>query len=810
MPPAASVSRTTFDGVLAALEKVKRSGQGQAIACCPAHEDRTPSLSVTDRGEGQSPLIYCHAGCTWDAVRVALVSLGAWHPPVGQPHAPIPVQAARPKPAPKRERWTPIEPPEGYRLNGVSHFDHGVPDVVYEYRNAQGNLLAAVCRFVNGPKALPYVYCKDSHGNEQWQWRGLPKPRPLYGLDLLARYPKRTVIIVEGEKCAGALNATTMPVVATTWQGGSAVPHHTAWDSLAGREVVLWPDADEPGVSAMLGKNTSKGYRKGVSDLLHGVAGRVRWLPPLMDKPKGWDAADAVAEGWDAAELVRWIRDHAEDVPPPPLDDDSAPPPTDDDAPPSEMALTPLLAGPSNADEHLQHCSGQGCHDVGNAARLIARHGADMMYVGNVGWHAWDGTRWKRDDSVARELAKATTARIGAEASLINSADVRAARLRWARSSQMRQRLDAMLEVASSDPAVLRDTSRLDTDPWALNCQNGTVDLRTSELRPHNRDDLITCITCCDYNSSAHSTLWHDMLSRVLGGDLDLMTFMRRAMGYSATALTREHVMFILYGHGSNGKTTFVEALTHVLGDYSQQAPSDMLMVRRNSGGVPNDIARLRGSRMVASCESDDGARLAEGLIKQMTGGDEMTARFLHKEFFSFKPTAKLWLSTNHRPIVRGTDLGIWRRLRLVPFTVTIPEEQRDGDLPAKLRAGAEGILAWIVAGAAEYAEHGLANAAAVDDATEEYRSDEDTLGEFLAECCHVSEGHSVMASDLRDAYEAHCKSVGISRTYSQKRVGQFLTERGMKRAKVRSGVRWDGLGLKCEPLKQKALEYMN
>lgn len=691
-----------------------------------------------------------------------------------------PPQAPRAEPKHKeREQWVAIKPPADVTVGTPHHFEHGAPSVIYEYRTAKGNLIAAVCRFANGPKAVPYVYCKDKDGNREWRWQGFPDPRPLYGRDILAANPDALVVVVEGEKCADAINQADMSIVAVTWQGGASTPHLASWSALKDRDVVCWPDNDEPGLAAMTGKAKKSGEHKaGVADMLKGVARRVRMIAPLVDKPKGWDVADALAEGWTADELAKWIRDQAEPIPA------------------LELVPVPAQVSSEHGDDHLRTAATFGMHDDGNALRLLERFGSELMFVPGAGWHVWDGKRWKRDYASAFQRAVATVRRIDSEAALHADKEHREAKLRWARTSQMRRQIKDMLSVAEMDAAVRFETTALDRDPWALNCQSGTIDLRTGQIRDHSQADRITCIGSCEYDPDARYDVWERYLSRVFMEDADLMAFMQRAAGYAATGLTVEHALFFLYGNGSNGKTKMVETITHVLGDYAQQAPADTLM-QKNSGGIPNDIARMRGARLVAACESDDGARLAEALVKQLTGGDKVTARFMRQEYFTFMPTLKLWLSTNHRPQVRGTDNAIWRRIKLIPFNVTIPDEEQDKGLGDKLQSHATAILAWIVAGAKEYSEHGLGAPAAVTDATADYRKTEDALGEFLSECCVLGEQMTVMSKDLRVAYEEHCKEVGISRPFSPKRVGAYLTEQGMVRERANKGIRWVGLGLR-------------
>src|SRR5215211_788677 len=295
---------------------------------------------------------------------------------------------------------------------------------------------------------------------------------------------------------------------------------------------------------------------------------------------------------------------------------------------------------------------------------------------------------------------------------------------------------------------------------------------------------------------------WETFLERVLPGD-ELRTFVQRAAGYSATGDTSEQVMLINHGAGNNGKSTFQEALAAALGDYSMRAPTEMLMAKR-AGGVPNDVARLKGARFVAASETEEGRRLAESLVKDLTGQDTITARFMRAEFFEFKPTHKLWLSTNHKPEIRGTDTAIWRRLRLIPWTVTIPPSEQDKRLPTKLADELPGILAWIVQGCLEWRREGLEAPEEVRKATGRYRAEMDVLAAFIDEECIVSEHAGATAKALYSAYREWCEENG-ERPESQRRFGGRLKERGFESGRMTTGARkgaveWYGIGLAGGP----------
>ena len=436
--------------------------------------------------------------------------------------------------------------------------------------------------------------------------------------------------------------------------------------------------------------------------------------------------------------------------------------------------------------------------DLGNAERFVADHGEDVRYCYPWGkWLVWSGLRWERDDSGrVHRLAKETVRGIYREAAEAEEDQRRKELAKHATRSEAEAKIRAMLELAKSELPVSPD--ELDGDPWLLGAENGTVDLQRGELREHRREDLITKLAPVTYDPDAEAPAWERFLERVLPSE-DLRAFVRRAVGYSATGDTSEQVMFINHGAGNNGKSTFQEALAAALGDYAMRAPTEMLMAKRSSG-VPNDIARLKGARFVSASETEEGRRLAESLVKDLTGQDTISARFMRAEFFDFRPTHKLWLSTNHKPEIRGTDNAIWRRIRLVPWTVAIPPAERDRKLPERLRSELPGILSWIVRGCLEWHRVGLRAPNEVRRATIEYRAEMDVLAGFLEECCVVDERGRSYSRELYAAYKRWSEDSG-ERPESQKRLAGRLSERGFLNDRdSRTGRKmWSGLSLKDE-----------
>lgn len=427
--------------------------------------------------------------------------------------------------------------------------------------------------------------------------------------------------------------------------------------------------------------------------------------------------------------------------------------------------------------------------DLGNAERLAAQHGAELKYVAARGWLVWGGKRWEASEPKARRRAKQTVRRIYGEAERCPDDKERKAIATWATRSEGEGRIRAMLSLAESEIAIDAKLSDFDVDTWLFNCGNGTLDLRTGKLRPHSPNDKLTRLAGTTYDPAATCPRWTAFLERIFDGNANLINFMRRAVGYTLTGNTSEQCLFMPWGAGRNGKSTFIDTLHSLFGDYGQQAEFSAFLAKQNET-VRNDLARMVGARFVGAAESGEGRRLAENLIKQATGGDVITARFLFKEYFEYKPAFKLWLATNHKPVIKGTDLAIWRRIRLIPFTVTIPEKEQDKKLPAKLLDELPGILTWAVAGCREWLHDGLGVPDEVKEATAAYKAEQDSLAGFLRECCDLS-GEATTGA-LLNAYVGYSGEKGMT----AKKFGDLLREAGFKSRHSMAGTVWGGISL--------------
>lgn len=424
------------------------------------------------------------------------------------------------------------------------------------------------------------------------------------------------------------------------------------------------------------------------------------------------------------------------------------------------------------------------CTDTGNGERFATAYGDVVRWVERWrAWMVWDGQRWVKgnEEMEVQRLAKEVVRTIYREAERFDRKEQREMVAKWALASEMKPRLNAMLECAKTERPVPMRTDTWDASPWLLNVMNGTLDLQTGTLRPHSKDDYLTKLTPIVYTPDAICPTWERFLLRIFEEDLHLCDYVQRAVGYSLTGTTGEQVLHLMHGTGSNGKSTFLEVLAALLGDYSLQA--DFTVFLDDKGRGPrDDIARLAGTRMVRSSELGEGKRFNESLVKSVTGGDTIACRFLYSDTFEFRPQFKLWLAANHKPVIRGTDHAIWRRVRLLPFTVTIGEEEKDPLLLDKLRAELPGILAWAVNGCQLWLENGLGAPDQVLAATAAYREESDVIGSFLDECCDISNGQNhpqkARSSDLYSAYQKWAKDNG-EYELSQTLFGKRLQERG-------------------------------
>jgi len=698
-----------IDKILTHFKDVKKVSLNQWQGRCPAHDDKTPSLSISE-GEDGKTLLHCHAGCHKSAV---LKAAG--------------LKASDLFPYTERSRIV----------------------ATYAYTDKTGEVLFEVCR--KEPKGFVQRRPDD---NGKWIYNLKGVRRVLYHLPELLNADRDAVVwIVEGEKDVERL--ASLGFVATCSPGGADKWRQDYNEFFSGRDVVIIPDNDEAG----------RNHAKSVGEALQRIAASVTIVELPDVPPDGGDVSDWLSQGHTKEELLALVED------------------TPDWIPTNSTATSTAFR-----DFHLT--------DVGNAQRLVALCGRDLHYCyGRNRWFVWDGKHWAIDESGAvTRKAKATIRELYTDAGSLTDSGERKAVAQWAMRSESDRLLRSMVSLARSEPSIPIRLKEFNKDPWKLNVLNGIVDLQSGTLEPHKRDGLISKLASVEYQEDKSCPLWKSFLERVLDGDEDLISFVQRAVGYALTGSVREQVFFLLYGTGANGKSTFLETLRALLGDYAQHADFSTFLVRVNDG-PRNDLARLDGARLVTAQEIENGRRFSESTLKQLTGEDTVTARFLYTENFEFKPMFKLFLAANHKPIIRGTDLAIWRRVCLIPFTVTIPEQEQDKELSAKLRGELPGILNWVLDGCRQWQAIGLKPPEAVTDATAMYQSEMDILGQFLAARCIRSKMFQATAKELYQAYLIWCEETG-DKAISKRAFGLALAERGLDKSKSHGRILWKGIGL--------------
>lgn len=423
--------------------------------------------------------------------------------------------------------------------------------------------------------------------------------------------------------------------------------------------------------------------------------------------------------------------------------------------------------------------------DTGNGERFADQNREFVRYCHP--WKSWlihDTFRWKLDHAgQAQQMAKQTIRSMYGEAQKEPDEDRRKKIASWAAKSESQTRRNALLACAQSEPGVPVQPEDLDQNHWLLNLENGTLNLKTGRLFPHSPGDLITNFIPIRHIPPSKAPQWKRFLMEIL--DEEKIAFLQRAFGYSLTGLTVEQCLFFLFGPGANGKSVFIETLSAVMGAFAVQADFNTFLTKTGGSGIPNDIARLKGARFVAAVECPKDQQFNEVLIKQLTGGDRIAARFLNKEFFEFKPTFKLWLVGNHRPAIRGTDHSIWRRLHLVEFDRIIPPNRQDKYLIQKLKAELPGILNWALEGLEDYMANGLQPPASVQAAVADYRSNSDPLQRFINDRCTVGDGLKCSKPDLHNVYVDWCRD-NYSTPLNERVFGRSIKEHGFSDSRPR------------------------
>jgi len=539
-----------------------------------------------------------------------------------------------------------------------------------------------------------------------WIAKDPPGKLPLYHVAQLANADR--VYVSEGEKTTELLR--DLGLYATTSSHGSGSAYRSDWTPLTGKDVVLLPDEDMPGE-----KYIGAVHRR-LCELNPTPAMHLVYLPGLR---AGEDVEQWLERLGDGIDAVAAIEELVEQSPSVPVKR------ANPNGPYTEMWL---------------------------AEKFVDQHGDNVRYSCALGWFAWNGGPWKQDvtGEIHRRI-KTTIRNLHREVADIENETRRAELSDFARKSERNARVVATAALAQFELPVPVRVDQLDSHPWLLCTPEGTVDLQTGRTRPNRPADLLTKSTAVEAKVGVDAPKWQAFLDDIFNGDEELIGFVQRAFGSMLSGAIREHVLHILFGKGANGKSTLVEVVKTILGDYATVAAPQLLMLKHESH--PAELADLRGMRMVACVESGEGRRLDEERVKQLCGGDTIKARKMYHDFFEFIPTHTLLLATNHKPEVKGRDVAIWRRLRLWPFNVTVEPDRQDLTLKEKLLTEGSAILGWLVQGCLDWQEHGLAEPESVLIGTEGYRAEQDTIASFLEECCVSGSDKRVQAKVLHEAY---------------------------------------------------------
>jgi putative DNA primase/helicase len=666
------------------------------------------------------------------------------------------------EPKPKANGKSAGEPNKEVRLHtsGDRHPRFGKPSKIYNYTDESGILRHQNCRF-EPKKFRP----RQPDGNGGWYWdldasttpfKSNPRqtiktfPYKLPGLieDVASDYE---IHVHESDKTVD--RARDLGIRATCSPGGAGSWKADYNKYFAGAKVVVFADNDPQTTNSKTGellfhpdgrpRFAGRDHMLDVAANLHDVARRVQ----LVDLGKLWPECPEKGDAYD------FLESHSREE----YDALVAAAP---DYEPSTSSADKEKNGTAGGD--AQTDSAPAFSEVAIAINFANKHADDLRYVAKWNqWFCWDGTCWREDEkrkvySIACELCRevAITANRPGESKRIASAKTRA----------------AVVSLASENPRIAATTDQWDADPWLLNTPGGVVDLRTGQMREHRPGDYMTKQTAVA--PAGDCPRWKAFLDEVTAGDRELQAYLQGVSGYCLTASTREQQLFFLYGSGRNGKGVYLQTISGIMGAY-HRATSIETFTASQSERHPTELAALRGARLVTAAETEDGRRWAEARIKEMTGGDKITARFMRQDFFEFFPQFKLMFSGNHMPTLRTVNKAITRRFNRVPFAVTIAEEKMNVYLTEELKAEWPGILKWMVQGSLMWQRSGLKAPQAVVAATGQYLESQDVLGEWLAECCELAPGYWESIRELFDKWkpwaEARGEWVGSKNKFSQK-----------------------------------------
>lgn len=715
-------------------------------------------------------------------------------------------------------KWKHQKPPGGmedFTLPGLTYVAH------WTYLDTDGSLLGYVARYTdaNGNKEYrPWTYgTMSANIKPAWKAKAFSSPRPLYGLHKLTS--DKRIVLCEGEKATDDGQVLLPGMIAIGWPGGANAIAHIDWSPLAGRNVLLVPDADLAGEKAMYD----------AARYLLAIGCTVRWLDTSdkMHVKNGWDFADARTEGWTTDDVKTFCEDRIttltsreiearqqreleekktveiatasipDDMPPSATLIEGEPVRVEeihdaDDAPPNVVPIRPHTQIKETSDFNPLDPAQFFSHS--NLASLWVEKNPDWVFCNTWGkWLQWDGSRWKIDER--KSINWAVTQEMKAAGTWVQSMSLS---VKDRRALANIANITSVMSAASCIPSVVRIGEDFDTNIMLLGTPEGTVDLTTGELREPQREDMITKQTLVAPKRGPHPT-WDKVVARATKNCPETKAYFQRWWGYMLTGSCKEESMLMCVGAGASGKTKYL-LVADILGEYMVDMDIGLLMESKTERHS-SELASLEGARIIRTTEPEEGSRFNESILKRLTGRERISARRLYSECHTFVMQGKIIMGSNFRPSLKSTGEEIRRRIHFVDFPETIPESERDYDLDKKLEAEYPAILQWMIDGCMEWQRMGLAKPESVRKATGAYLDEEDTLAHWIEEKCTTGPACKMMSGEAYQSYAAYIQLHGEG-VVSQKRFSQRMESRGYGKKKDGKGRRWiTGIEIAPEPI---------
>ena len=748
-----------FEEITDKFEIDKHSRKSDRVqAKCPCHNDKNASLTISYNSKEEKTMLYCHAGCNTkdivESVGLKMSDLFDKQLEVEDKH----------KSAFEKD------------IEAIYKFYDENGDLAYEKIRKKGKKFLHR-RYIDGETVWGMeegIYTETFPGSKSWSIKERPGAKKAYypGQEqLLYNLPnvikgikeEQTIFITEGEKDSDSLItrgliATTTSIGATKGDLGKKWP--SRFNSFfKGANVVLLPDNDEPG----------KRFMEHIAIELKNIANNIK-IVELPDLSKKEDITDWLEYGNDIYDLQALVK---------------------------------------RTDEFIEFKGNiiydYNWSDVGNAERLISLHGKDIKFNVNSGkWYVWNGVNWELDNSFKVEnLYRTVLRRFQNAIPNINISDDEIATKKQqekAKGFVLRNETDGKIKSVLNQAKTFKGINFMesDKDDYLFNTPNGTINLRDLSQKKHDRKDLIT--QCSNYSFNRENDKcpnWIAFLNRIFCGDQELINYVQKAVGYSLTGDMSEQCLFMLWGGGANGKSTFVKALEDIMGSYAATIKGETLMEKNGQDGARGDLARLTNKRVVIASELQEGQVFNEPLLKVLSAGETLPVRFMYQEEFMLKPKFKLWIMTNKKPKVKGNDHGIWRRWRMIPFKYKFTEKEKDPNFyEEKLKPELEGILLWAITGYQMWKEQGFEAPKEVMEAVEDYKMDMDQVARFIEDCCKVGEGYECTGSAMYDEYINWCIAEGENYKMTNHKLARDLKEKGFVNKRDMNGKKWIGIGV--------------